>query len=1203
MVHAAVPGVACRTCHASGLTWAGAPATITGSNTGTASPHIPMPAGVPCESCHLATSQALGGFAFANASGTAPPSMVHSQVSSIACDQCHAAGKLFAGSPATKVVPANHVPFPAGTACTVCHAASNFNTFVITNASTTAAPGMVHTAVASIVCSTCHEKNLSFAGIPATVLRPALKANLAPHTQTGQCSDCHLNTVSFKGASDLPGNHIPLLAPTTVNCTDCHSNASDYSVYTMNHADVTTVCSTCHAAGKSFLNIAPPALKQPPTSPAHVPFGTTECSVCHSPSNFTTFLFSNVSGTAPSAMVHTGVAGVACATCHASGLIWAGAPATKVLPSNHVPLGSSPAACETCHLASVTAMGGFVITNASTTAAPGMVHTAVASAACSTCHEKGRSWAGIPATLLRPALKASGAPHTQTSECSTCHFNTVSFKGATDLPTNHIPLLAPTTVNCADCHSNASDYTVYTMVHADVTAVCSTCHSAGKSFANMAPPVLKLPPTSPAHVPFGTAECSACHSPSNFTTFLFTNASTTAPSGMVHSAVTGVACKTCHATGQTWAGTPATKAPPTNHVPFGTAACEACHSPTGFTNFVIGNVSGTAPPAMVHSAVTTITCDQCHAAGKTFVGTPVVKVVPSNHVPFGTAACTACHLASSTATGGFVFTNASTTAPAGMVHSVVTSIACSTCHEAGKTFIGTPATKVRPALKADGTAHVASGECSTCHFNTTSFKGATDLPANHIPLPVADKNNCALCHLTAGNYSVATMNHVNITSNCIQCHGYGLSFANMAPPTLVAPPSGATGHIPSNKPNGTTDIACEQCHSAAVFTKFSGTIMKHAAVRAMTCMSCHEIGMTWKTNTGVRLWVRDSANHHKGQDCGGSGCHSTRDKMGARVGAAMTAAQKAGGPAAQPSLGAANALAGAVGFNHRRLVGQTCVSCHGPASGMGKPATHMATSSSCESCHGTGAWAPVLRVDHMQVSGSCASCHNGTTATAKTSNHIASGTTCETCHTTNAWTPARFDHVGVAMHTCKSCHDSLHAVGQPLNHVPTSAQCDTCHGTLAWKPAKLDHMALTASCASCHNNNIALGVSPTHMVMQRDCATCHSYPDWTLLRFTHASASYPGEHRAALACISCHASNTDQIPWPSGANAGSCAGCHAAAFKPDLHPKTVTGLKYTANELANCAGSCHVYSDATLGTITKSPPGPYHRVSDAAFKH
>jgi hypothetical protein len=1155
-----------------------------------------MPAGVPCESCHLASSQLPGGWAFANVSGTTPPSMVHSQVASIACDQCHASGKVFAGSPVTKVVPGNHVPFPAGTSCTTCHSSSNFNSFVITNASTTAAPGMLHSAVTSIACATCHEKNLSWAGAPPTVLRPALKASGAVHTQTGACGDCHLNTVSFKGASDLPANHIPLLAPTTVNCADCHSNAGDYSIYTMVHADVTAVCSTCHAAGKAFANMASPTLKQPPSN--HVPFGTAECATCHAPANFTTFQFNNASGTAPPAMVHSVVPGVACATCHAANQSWVGTPTTKAPPTSplHVPFGA--VACESCHASAN--FTSFQFSNLSTTAAPGMVHSTVASTACSTCHEKGKLWAGVPVTVVRPVLKASGAPHTQTSECSTCHFNTVSFKGATDLPTNHIPLLAPTTVNCADCHSNASDYTVYTMVHSDVTAVCTTCHATGKSFANMAPPVLKVPPTN--HVPFGTAECTACHAPANFTTFVITNASGTAPPAMVHTAVPGVACATCHAAGQSWVGTPTTKAPPTNHIPFGTAACEACHAPANFTTFLFANASGTTPPSMVHSAVASITCDTCHAAGKTFIGTPVVKVVPGNHVPFGTAACTACHLASSTATGGFVFTNASTTAPAGMVHSVVTSIVCSTCHEAGKTFIGTPVTKVRPALKADGTAHVASGECSTCHFNTTSFKGATDLPANHIPLPTADKNNCALCHLTAGNYSIATMNHVNITTNCIQCHGYGLSFANMAPPTLKAPPAGATGHIPSNKPNGTTDIACEQCHTPTVFTTFAGTIMKHAAVRAMTCMSCHEIGMTWKTNTGVRLWVRDSANHHKGQDCGGSGCHSTRDKMGARVGAALTASQKSG-VTAQPSLGAANALGGTVGFSHRRLAGQDCVSCHGPASGMGKPATHMATSNSCDSCHGTGAWSPVLRMDHMQASGTCASCHNGKLAPGKTLGHIPSSNTCETCHTTNAWTPARFDHVGVASGSCKGCHDSLHAQGQPLNHVPTSAQCDTCHGTLAWKPAKLDHTTLSAPCASCHNNSIALGTSSSHMQMQRDCATCHSYPDWTLLRFRHVSASYPGEHRAALACVACHTANTDKIPWRSPADAGTCAGCHAASFRPDLHPKVSGGAKYTASDLANCAGSCHVYSDSTLGTISKSLPGPYHKVTDAAFKH
>jgi hypothetical protein len=37
--------------------------------------------------------------------------------------------------------------------------------------------------------------------------------------------------------------------------------------------------------------------------------------------------------------------------------------------------------------------------------------------------------------------------------------------------------------------------------------------------------------------------------------------------------------------------------------------------------------------------------------------------------------------------------------------------------------------------------------------------------------------------------------------------------------------------------------------------------------------------------------------------------------------------------------------------------------------------------------------------------------------------------------------------------------------------------------------------------------------------------------------------------------------------------------------------------------LKNCSGSCHVYSDSTLAVLTKSMPGPYHRVSDATFKH
>ncbi|MGH7487994.1 MAG: cytochrome C, partial [bacterium] len=120
---------------------------------------------------------------------------------------------------------------------------------------------------------------------------------------------------------------------------------------------------------------------------------------------------------------------------------------------------------------------------------------------------------------------------------------------------------------------------------------------------------------------------------------------------------------------------------------------------------------------------------------------------------------------------------------------------------------------------------------------------------------------------------------------------------------------------------------------------------------------------------------------------------------------------------------------------------------------------------------------------------------------------------------------------------------------------------------------------------------------------QRDCALCHSYPDWTLVNFTHVSSNYPGEHHAALACASCHTSNTDTVPYVSPADAGSCGACHSKDFKADMHPKTANGLRYSASELKNCSGACHVYSDETLSTITKVVPGPYHRVSDDAFKH
>jgi len=1197
----------CAQCHAAGLAFTGI---WTVPLKAPPAKHVPVGA-APCEDCHAPSNFTT--FMMTNASGTAPPAMVHTAVAGVACATCHAAGLSFIGTPATKAPPANHIPF-AGAACESCHQASNTTSFVMSNATGTAPPAMVHSAVTSLACSTCHESGLTWAGAPPTVVRPVYTVPTNPasalHVTTGECSGCHFSTVSFLGASNYPSNHIPLPNGGSSTCTACHTNAANYAIYTMDHTQVTgTACATCHGAGKSFINMAPPTLKVPPTN--HVPIGAAACESCHSATVFTSFVMTNASGTAPPSMVHAAVPGVACATCHGASLSWAGTPATKVLPANHVPIGAaaceschtptnfttfvmtnasgtappsmvhtavSGVACATCHAAGLSFVGtpatrsppanhipfgtaaceschspttftSFVMTNATGTAPPAMVHSVVTAIACSTCHEAGLSWAGTPATVVRPQYlvpgQASSGLHATTGECSNCHLNTTSFLGATNYPTGHIPNPGGSTGTCANCHTTG-DYATYVMNHTGITNNCAACHAAGLTFAGV------------------------------------------------------------------WTTTPL-KAPPGNHVPFtnssGTAAdCSVCHAPAVFTSFVMANATGTAPPAMVHTAVSGVACATCHAAGLSFAGTPATKAPPGNHVPFGTAACDGCH--SGTVT--FVMTNATGTAPPSMVHSLVSSTACSTCHEAGKSWAGTPATVTRPQYLVPGNsgsgAHPTTGECSQCHLNTTSFLGAVSYPANHIPNPGGSTATCSNCH-TTGDYSVYVMSHAGITNNCAQCHAYGLSFAGVwTAKALTAPPSGATGHIPTDAPTGTLAIACESCHSVTNFTTFSGTKMLHAVTNSnMVCTNCHETGMTWKTNTGVRLWVRPSG-HHGTQQCNSSGgCHSTQDKLAVRrtLGNAAVLAVARGSAA----LGGASVLTGttaasaAVGFDHRRVGATPCVSCHSAASGTGKPAGHIATSQSCQNCHSTVTWMPVTTVDHTQVIGTCVSCHNGTVATGMGSSHIPSSTACASCHTTNAWTPARFDHSGVVAHTCRSCHDSIHATGLPANHVVTGAQCDTCHGTLSWTPATLDHTTLTVNCVSCHNNRIALGVSPTHMSTTLDCAVCHSYPDWSVSHFVHAAATYPGTHAAAPGCSACHTSNSEQIPWPAPAEAGSCAGCHAADFTAGHHPKTVGGLQYTVNDLRNCTGACHVYSDATLGTIVKAVPGPYHRVSDVAFKH
>jgi hypothetical protein len=1062
----------CGSCHTTTPTFGGDLLT-------SAKPANHIPTSAACTQCHTTS----GNYAAYSVTAT------HQGVTT--CVNCHGStvNTTFANvTPVTTT--ATHIPIGsldcngAG-----CHSTANVNPggFLIGAANTTSptltAAGHATVAAAVAGCASCHE-TAPYQGMiasTATLAGDSRPQALDPiHPATGDCGSCHTTTPTFGGdltSSSKPANHIPTTAP----CAQCHTTSSNYAAYSVTgtHQGVTT-CVNCHGStvNTTFANVTIVT-----TTATHIPIGSLDCNGagCHSTANVNPggFLIGAASITSP--------------TLSAAG---------------HTTIVAAVAACQTCH---------------ETAPYQGMI--------ASTTTVAGDS---------RPSATLDAA-HPTTGDCGGCHTTSPLFNNNVvtgTKPANHIPTSAP----CAQCHTTASNLALYSVTgtHQGVTT-CVNCHGStvNTTFAN-----ITITTTPSSHFPIGSLDCNGagCHTTTNVNPggFLIGTANINSPTltvpghttvaaavtacsschetapyvGMIASTATAAGdsrptaldknhptsgdCGTCHTTTPTFGSDITTSAKPANHIPT-SAACTQCHTTAG--NYAAYSVTGT------HQGVTG--CLSCHGSTvNTTFANVTIATTPSNHFPIASLDCNGagCHTTANVNPGGFLIGTANISTPTLTVagHTTVAAgvAGCQTCHQSAA-YVGmiastnTTAGDSRPSSVLDA-SHPTTGDCNGCHTTTPTF--ATDLtgtaakPTNHIPTT----QTCSLCHTTAGNYAayvMGTTGHTGITSGCATCHASGKSFANMAPPTLVEPPTGPTGHIPV----GT--VACEQCHSTAVFTTFSGTVMKHAAVRGNACDSCHELGMTWKTNTGVPLWVRRSANHYAGKDCGGGGCHTPQDRHARRPGTvsrpatAVSNTSTAGAPKAATAT--AGATAPAAGAHPPIPAGAACVSCHTAASSIGKPAGHIATTDACQACHTTVAWMPLLKVDHLQVRGTCVSCHNGLAAQGKPVRHIASNTQCDSCHTTNAWTPARFQHPATAAGTCRSCHDSVHAIGMPVAHVLTKESCDTCHGTLAWTPARLDHSRVAGvACASCHNRVNATGKPATHLVTQADCATCHTYPDW-----------------------------------------------------------------------------------------------------------
>jgi hypothetical protein len=172
-----------------------------------------------------------------------------------------------------------------------------------------------------------------------------------------------------------------------------------------------------------------------------------------------------------------------------------------------------------------------------------------------------------------------------------------------------------------------------------------------------------------------------------------------------------------------------------------------------------------------------------------------------------------------------------------------------------------------------------------------------------------------------------------------------------------------------------------------------------------------------------------------------------------------------------------------------------------------------------------------------------------------------------------------------------------------VTHPSTDNVCDACHSTIAFKPVVVvDHAHVLGSCSGCHDGIKATGKGTKHFVTTRECDYCHTTNLWAPSTFVHSSPNYPGNHRANLACTACHKTNAEVVAWPFPAYQGDCAGCHSNSYRAGSHKKTEspTTINYTVDELRDCAGACHEYTNNTFTTI-KTARNAHHRVSDGGW--
>jgi predicted CXXCH cytochrome family protein len=512
----------CANCHGDGVT-TGTFYGVVPKTKATLNPsHVPT--ALACETCHVNSVPATLVPLTGATSGTtfAGGRFSHSGISS-GCETCHGAsvgsGTFYGVTGIVTMPPTSpagdlsHIP--TSTTCENCHAGSVPSTLLSVTASHTLPGSGFQTAPptaaqihggTSASCNSCHEAGMSWLGMTAYPRVPSVLNSSNPnqlytgfhtrpqtaaagfsladsaHPATGDCAQCHGNTVAFGGPA-MPTNHIPYAASAT--CSACHGDFSALPTVSAIHANIqstSTGCDQCHSTPNAALYGA--GMRNGVgivTLPAkHISTGTLGCEGCHvgANSSIATTPVPDGARFSGSLFNHTGTT-VSCATCHGSTVTassFAGVfPMTMgSLSPAHVP---TTAACGSCHVAG--APSGLVPSAGMTTFANAQFSHAGISTGCAACHGpslSGSSFFGVNPLIVMPPTSPSGSTsHLPTSTtCEDCH--------AGAKPSG---LVAASSSNAVGSSLFRNSPPASATIHNGVVSACSNCHEAGMTWAGM----------------------------------------------------------------------------------------------------------------------------------------------------------------------------------------------------------------------------------------------------------------------------------------------------------------------------------------------------------------------------------------------------------------------------------------------------------------------------------------------------------------------------------------------------------------------------------------------------------------------------------------------------------------------------------------------------------------------------------------------